>query len=192
MGGCPRTPLEMSWGRIRAPCPPFGGGPKIAFFSYLPFMEISSVQKRQFFPSSEMGDMDSVCTSITPPRLILGTPVGLTHAEIPPCRDPKFQKNSHSAYLCMCEPYRGAQNQPWRCNRGAYGIHVPHLGGRKKLPFLDTGNFHKRQVAKKGNFWASPEWGTWSPYAPPSHLQGCPGAPPHRSHMQRYGDSGYL
>src|ERR1700677_3255656 len=95
-------------------------------------------------------------------------------------------------YLCMCEPYRGAQNQPWRCNRGAYGIHVPHLGGRKKLPFLDTGNFHKRQVAKKGMFWASPEWGTWSPHAPPSHLQGCPGAPPHRSHMQRYGDSGYL
>src|SRR6202453_959856 len=89
-----------------------------------------------------------------------------------------MQRYSHLGYLCMCQPYRGAQNHPWRYHGGAYGLHVPHSGEAQKLPFLDTGNFHKRQVPKKEIFGPPPNGGRGARMRPQHISRGVRGHPP--------------
>ena len=59
----------------------------------------------------------------------------------------------------MCQPYRGAQNQPWRSHGGAYGLHAPHSGEAQKLPFLALPFLEIPKYPKKAIFAPPPNGG---------------------------------
>src|SRR6202453_4350029 len=89
-----------------------------------------------------------------------------------------MQRYGHLGYLCMCQPYRGAQNHLWRYEWGAYGLHAPHLGEAQKLPFLDIGNFQKKKVPKKEIFGPPPNGGHGARMRPDHISRGLWGYPP--------------
>ena len=77
----PETPRDMI-GAHTGSMSPIRGWAKNFLFWHLFFLEISNVQKRQFLGLPQMGGMEPVCPPLISPEMILGTPVGLTHAEI--------------------------------------------------------------------------------------------------------------
>src|ERR1700677_1799141 len=63
-----------------------------------------------------------------------------------------MQRYPESPYLCMCERWGGAPGHPWRCDGGAYGLHVPHSGESQKFPFLALAFYGSFQCPKKAIF----------------------------------------
>src|ERR1700677_1429922 len=66
-----------------------------------------------------------------------------------------MQRYPESPYLCMCERWGGAPGHPWRCDGGAYGLHVPHSGEAQKFPFLALAFYGNFQCPKKEIFLSS-------------------------------------